>query len=235
MVREIEQSGAAQPQAADGPRWPPYEGPFHIPVLLDATKRLGDFNMTRLIFFSVDATGAVDDWVARLRAQEIPFLLLGLTAVMHRPDMESVTFVTPAHVNDLFNAIEETEGLVVETDHVWLPNFLFEEQRGQDVKAGAGHDPTGRGALWRISFNAFKQALRFRQEAIGQIQFLETCRELMALPTPVATFSPQETTVFRRWSASQFADARANYEQQRDDPARGVLRWVDAAGNYRAG
>jgi hypothetical protein len=114
-----------------GPRQPPYDGPYDVPVLVDdRPKRLGDFQMTRCTFFSVVATDAVDDWVARLRAEKVPFLLMGLFAVIHRPDLESARFTSPEQISALFDRIDDMEGLVVENAHIWLPNFLLEAAAG---------------------------------------------------------------------------------------------------------
>jgi hypothetical protein len=65
----------------DGPLSPPYAGPYDIPVLIDDVKQYETFEMTRLSFFLIEVTTAVDDWVAILRERGIPFLLFGPSAV----------------------------------------------------------------------------------------------------------------------------------------------------------
>lgn len=236
MKSSKKKTGSGRTRLSEERPWTPYRGPYHIPALVDDVKRLGAFEMTRLLFFTIDATGTMEDWVSYLRVQQIPFLLFGLTAVIHRPNLKSVKFITADHVNGLFNGIEDSEGLLVETEHLWLPNFLFEDEGGRWKMGSGGEGSAGaRGDVWRVAYDLFQQALRFRQEHIGRSQFLESCRALGTEEEPAVTYSREETGVFREWSASQFEEARANYQEQRADPSRGVLGWIDDAGNYRAG
>lgn len=236
MKSSKRKSGSGRTRLSNQRPWTPYQGPYHIPVLLDDVKRLGDFQMSRFLFFTVDPTGTVEDWISMLRVQQIPFLLFGLTAVIHRPDLKSVTFAEPEHVDRLFNRIEENDGLLVESEHLWLPNVLFEDDRGRwKVTSGEDSVSAGRGDIWRISYDLFQEALRFRQEVVSRAQFVETCVTLARAPEPSVTFSRDETIVFREWSASQFAEARRNYRMQREDPGRGVLGWMDRSGEYHAG
>jgi hypothetical protein len=124
-----------------GPKQPPYDGPYDIPVLVDdRPKRLGDFQMTRCTFFSIVATAAVDDWVAGLRADKVPFLLFGPFAVIHRPNLESARFTSPEQISRLFDHIDDVPGLVVENAHIWLPNFLLEAAASP---AGLGRKTAG--------------------------------------------------------------------------------------------
>ena len=61
-------------QLAQSPLVPPYPGPYTIPILVDDVKQLRDFNMTRGSFFTIDASGMGDDWVAILRESKVPFM-----------------------------------------------------------------------------------------------------------------------------------------------------------------
>ena len=62
----------------------PYPGPYTIPVMLDDVKQLEDFSMSRCTFFTIEAVGNFDDWIGYLRSQDVPFLVFGVTAVLHR-------------------------------------------------------------------------------------------------------------------------------------------------------
>jgi hypothetical protein len=244
-----------------GPRQPPYDGPYDVPVLVDdRPKRLGDFQMTRCTFFSVVATDAVDDWVARLRAEKVPFLLMGLFAVIHRPDLESARFTSPEQISALFDRIDDMEGLVVENAHIWLPNFLLEavgsggaESSGESAgaggkasarpaeaagdKAGPGgrRDVVDRGDLFRVSFPLFQRSLQFLGEVISAERFAEQVRELMEGGEPLLAPSPEEAATLHAWSAEQIDDARNNYFKQRDNPAQVVLPYRDEEGNIHEG
>lgn len=233
-----------------GPRQPPYDGPYDVPVLVDdRPKRLGDFQMTRCTFFSVVATDAVDDWVARLRAERVPFLLMGLFAVIHRPDLESTRFSSPEQISALFDRVDDLPGLVVENAHIWLPNFVLEAGGGGGPAAAGGEpaadgvkyadtadrDVVERGDLLRVSFPLFQRSLQFLNEVISAERFAEQVRELMESGEPLLAPSPEEAATFHAWSAEQIADARDNYFKQRDNPAQVVLRYRDEQGNVHEG
>jgi hypothetical protein len=222
-------------RVSEGPLSPPYPGPFDIPVLLDDVKHLDNFTMTRFAFFTIEAATAIDDWVTLLRVRDIPFLLIGISSVIHRPDLEATRFTSPEQIDRLFNVIEEIEGLVCETAHIWLPNFLFEGGDKWDLSLGLENSPATRGAVWRVSFGLFQNALRFRQEVISAARFSEACHALLTYSKAPVTHSPKETAVFREWSIAQIDAARYNYEEQRKDPSRGVLNWLDESGQVRAG
>jgi hypothetical protein len=220
---------------SEGPQAPPYPGPFDIPALIDDVKRLADFNMTRLTFFTIETTTAVDDWVALLRERGVPFLLLGISPVIHRPNLEAARFGSTGQIDQLLNAIEEIEGLVVETAHIWVPNFVFEDSDRPDLSPSGEDAAVTRGAVWRLSFGLFQKALLFQREIIGAAGFSEQCRELMGSPTAPVTHSPEETRIFRDWSAAQIEEARQKYQKRREERGRRPLRWRDKRGRFRAG
>jgi hypothetical protein len=217
-------------QLTQSPSVPPYSGPYTIPILLDDVKQLRGFNMTRGTFFTIDASGMGDDWVAILRQQEVPFLILGVANVLHRPDLDNLLFDSMGLIDSLFDRIESVEGLVVESENIWLPNFLFEPHFGyysvQDKPS-----ELNRGAVWRIGFGLFQMALTFRQEVISTETYIERCWELIQPGQIEVGYSPEESAAFQAWSGAQYQAAKANFVEQRADPERGVLDYIDRHGN----
>jgi hypothetical protein len=190
--------------------------------------------MTRCTFFVIEAAGAVHDWVADLRARRVPFLLFGLTPVLHRPDSRRRRFRDPESIDALFLAIEEVEGLVVETASLWLPNFAVEAAFGRRLADEVG---VARGEVLRIRSPLLQEALRFSRDAIDAETFVEATRarlEETAPRTRVVRHSAAESRAFREWSRAQFQEAHANYRRQRVD-GRGVLRWRDERGRAHEG
>lgn len=218
------------------PERAPNVAPADIPLLVDDLKRLDDgaFEMTRCTFFTVEVAGAVHDWVADLTRREIPFLLFGPAIVLHRPDTRRTRFTDPDSVTVLLDAVESAEGLLVETGHVWLPNFLLQSCLGEDCV----RDPAAcRGEVIRVRVPLFQVALRFLQGAIGTERFASGCRDLLegARPDePLLEQSEEESAVFREWTRLQIDEARDNYDRQKED-GRGVLPWRDADGEVHAG
>jgi hypothetical protein len=202
-------------QLDSGPEFPPYEGPYDIPVLVDR-EDLRQFDMTRCTYFAAQATeNTTEDWIADLRERGLPFLLLGATAVLHRPSLQKVEFETSGDIDNLFDGIEKLWGVVVETAHVWLPKYLLE------------HFGLERGAVLRLSYPLFRGALQFQRETMSEVRFRSLCD--LATPDDLSP-SPTETLAFREWSARQIAAARANFERQRADADREVLDWFDDDG-----
>jgi len=218
-----------------GPGQPPYEGPYDIPVIVDdRPKRLGAFQMTRCTFFTIEATEAVDDWVAQLRVDNVPFLLLGLFAVVHRPDLEAARFTSPQQISSLFDKIEDTEGLVVESAAIWLPNLLVEEAAGERPPRGDDDDVTKRGDVFRVDFGLFQESLRFLNNVLSAERFTEQCMELRRRG-PLVEWSPEEAETFQRWSHEHILEAKDNYERQRANPEQVVLEYRDEDGEVHAG
>jgi hypothetical protein len=216
-------------ELAKGPLMPPYLGPYTIPILIDDVKQLESFNMTRGTFFTIDANGMGDDWVAILRSRWVPFLLLGVTASLHRPDLFHEKFRSAASIDRLFGRIEEVEGLVVESEHIWLPNILFDPHI-EKYSPKRKPVPLKRGAVWRVGFGLFQMALTFRDEVIEAGTYMERCRQLMELGQIEVSYSQEETDAYHAWSVEQIEAARKNFLQQREDPSRGVLAYVDLDG-----
>ena len=216
-------------ELAQEPEVAPYPGPFTIPVLVDDVKQLRNFHMTRGSFFTIDASGMGDDWVAILRDQEVPFLILGVSNVLHRPDLDNLLFNSPESIDQLFSQIESVEGLVVESEYIWLPNFLFDPHTG----GYSGQEKPvqlERGAVWRIGFGLFQMAITFLQEVIPASTYEERCWQLLNDGPVEVGYSHDESLAFRSWSDAQFTEAKAHFLEQRDDPRRGVLDYRDETG-----
>jgi hypothetical protein len=205
-----------------------------IPVLIDDVKSLDGFNMTRCTFFTIDAEAAVDDWVALLRGRGIPFLLMGLSALIHRPEVDVRRFSESDQIDSLFNRIEQSGGLVVESGHIWLPNEMF-GMYGKETKHRSPNDPAvQRGAVWRISVGLFQMALQFEREVFSSEQYTEDCLAALKAELPALEYSADESDVFRSWSAAQIEAARIQYYRQREEPGR-VLQWRDEHGEIHDG
>lgn len=213
----------------------PFPEPYDVPIVLDAVRWLDDFDMARCLFYTIEVSAAIDDWAAWLRAHQVPFLLLGIWPVLLRPGLETPRFTAAEQIDQLFDGIEAHEGLLVETAHTWVPIRLFEADSHWDLAQQAKGSSARRGAVWRVSLELFQAALRFELGLLSSASFAEQCRALANLGDPPLVYSPQETEVFRAWSAAQIDAARQNYEEQRQDRDRRVLRWRDAKGRFRAG
>ena len=205
-----------------------------IPVLIDDVKQLDEFNMTRCNFFTINPIACVEDWVTILRSKAVPFLLFGISAVLYRPTKQTAQFLSTKSIDRLFHKIEEIDGLVVESEHIWLPNSLFKLNH-QSFSPKAEQPYFQRGAVWRVNPTLFQLALLFQKELIDTMAFSDHCRIIGERDQALVEYSEEETDAFHTWSTEQINAAKENYERQREDPNRRVLEWVDEAGNRRPG
>lgn len=208
-----------------GPLFPPYKGPYNIPVLIDDVKTLDDFNMTRCLFFTIDTSDLIDDWMEVRHKPDTPFLVIGHTPVVHRPNLSQELFNTSGQIDNFFDRIEQIPGLMIETAHIWLPTFLLE---GRD-------EVRKRGAVWRVSFKLFTLALKFQLELIGIDNFSTQCQQLKEVEIDTSFYSSEETLAFQSWSAQQIAAAQLNYARQKEDPNLDVLDYMDDQGLRQLG
>jgi len=217
----------------EGPSFPPpYPGPYDVPALVDDVKTLGSFTMTRCNYFTIEASHSVEDWVALLRDQGIPFLMVGSNPVLHRPSLKSHHFQAPDQIDQLFDAIEALPGLLVESASIWIPNHVFRSGK-PDLKEELKQDETlRRGSVWRISYRLFQLAIQFRNEILTTGEFNEGLTELGG---DAVQYSEEETEAFRRWSKAQIEEARDIYYKRKTEKTGPILDYVDKKGNVQQG
>jgi hypothetical protein len=74
-------------------------------------------------------------------------------------------------------------------------------------------------------------ALTFRQEVISSDTYIERCWQLLEPGQIEIAYSQEESAAFQAWSGEQYQAAKANFVEQRADPERGVLDYIDRRGN----
>jgi hypothetical protein len=119
--------------------------------------------------------------------------------------------------------------LVVESEYIWLPNFLFDPHIGL-YSANEQPIQLERGAVWRIGFGLFQMAVTFLQEVIPADTYQERCWQMIQSGQVELGYSHEESISFREWSDAQFTEAKKHFLEQRQDPQRGVLNYVDEYG-----
>ena len=60
--------------------------------------------------------------------------------------------------------------------------------------------------------------------------YQERCWQMIQSGQVELGYSHEESIAFRTWSDMQFTKAREHFLEQRDDPERGVLNYVDKSG-----
>lgn len=192
------------------PRWESES----VPVIIDSVKSgvrkivnsqgPGEDSSFRLItrcnYLSVECDLPKPGWALRVGALNLPFLMLGLTGVIHRP-FDGEHFDTLDKIEDLFVRIEDEAGLLVNINDVWLPNFLFD-------RAGA---PQKKGQVYRVDGNLFSAAFLYREGRLALGTFLERCHGV----NRAVTISEKETAAFTDWHKAQIEHSIGQYPKNK--------------------
>jgi hypothetical protein len=176
-----------------------------VPVMVDEVKNLDQFQMTRCVYYIVEAPDPhelVDHWapeILRLRDQQAPIALFGLVGLIHRPSTSVARFKSVQQIDSLFDAIELRAKLLVQLADLWLPNFIVDLVRQTPV----------RGDVYRIGIDLFKIAHAYRAGRISAAEFYLGCET----HAQTIEFSESETEVFAGWASAQMDVARRNQQR----------------------
>ena len=119
----------------------------------------------------------------------MPFLMLGLDGIITGP-FGAKRFKNVDQIEDLFFAIEDVAGLLIDIDDIWLPLSLFER-----------YSRPREGNVYRLDGSLFALAFAFREGRIDTEFFLSNCRDM---DRPLF-FSRKETRVFRQWRSESLS------------------------------
>jgi len=165
-----------------------------IPVMVDDLKDIGEFQMTRVTYFYIEALEAPPDIPIDHRSLGIPVLPLEFSGVLHKPIARHDYFETPEQIEELFQAVERYESLYIDSDNIWIPNKLFSKT-------------PARGEVYRVPFNVF-------------VKLYSLCRDDASLDAGIArfdekeklvVFSAVETAAFAQWTDGIIENVQAAY------------------------
>lgn len=162
-----------------------------IPVIVDAIKGEGQEALVRCTYFSVECTRPSPGWVLDLNETvKVPFIMLGLQGLIHKPLGRAKLFSSPELINELFNLIDDTEAFFVDTNEVWF--------KVSDMPKAS------RGMVFRVSFELFTYGLRLAS--------LSENEPIKTEVTGQASLSRAEHKAFSAWASLQVDDARENFK-----------------------
>lgn len=165
-----------------------------VPVMVDDRKDIGEFLMTRVAYFYVEAVEPSPDIPIDHRNLGISVLPLEFSGVLHKPIDAKEYFETPAQIEELFRTVERHTTLYVDSDNIWVPNKLFDKK-------------PERGDVYRVPVDVF-------------IKLYALCRDDATLDAGISRFSGKhnliqfseiETIVFAKWINGILEDAKAAY------------------------
>lgn len=176
-----------------------------IPVILDDIKNYEDFDMSRCTYFTIESDVPLPNWVLELGNLRIPFYLLGISGIILQPIGNDNIFKSSDLIDKLFDTIESVPGLYIDTNDIWLPNFLF------------ANLPHKRGSVYRIKEKLFLETYRYRYDKISEKRFYMLCEELSAS----IDYSHIETNAFKEWEKGKIEEAIRLYPKNRESE----LKW----------
>jgi len=172
---------------------------YDVPVIVDDVKNYRNFSMTRCTYFTIECDVPSPNWILGLENRSIPFVLIGLSGVVFKPIGDSVLFLSAESIEELFNTIETSPSLYIDTNDLWLPNALFQA-------------PHRRGQVHRVGNKLFNEAYLFREDKISEDHFLHSCSHL----SQETRYSEKETLSFENWGKSQIEKAKGLYPKSKN-------------------
>lgn len=164
-----------------------------VPVMVDDRKDVGDFQMTRVAYYYVEATEPLPDMPINPGDLGISTLPLEFSGAIYKPNDTSEFFESPGQIEDLFQAVEQYESLYVDSDNLWIPNHLFDKT-------------PERGDIFRVSFSLFTRLYMLaRNNAVLDIE------ESLPGHEDNVSYSENETRAFAQWADGILKNVIATY------------------------
>jgi hypothetical protein len=182
-----------------------------IPIIVDDVKNYINFAMTRFTFFSIECDTPSPGWHLGLEERSIPFFLLGLSGIIHRPIGDKEIFDDFTLFDELFDTVEQIPNLFVDFNEIWLPNSLF---RRYDCN---------RSSIFRISSKLFNLAYSFLLNRISYEHFIAINEEYINQ----VHFSELETESFKRWHLKNIHIAQETYPKNPEMKLDYKGKWLD--------
>lgn len=167
-----------------------------VPLVIDDVKDLKTFAMSRCSYFSIQCDKPSTEWVLEMRERRIPFLMVALSGIIYQP-IGGGLFDGPEKFEELFKVVEENPEVYVDTNDVWLPNFVLDQKNLRS------------GNVYRVGLKLFKAAYGFRNQEFSKKDFVTSLERFSG----EIHYSPEETEALGLWEEEQIKEARAHYRE----------------------
>jgi hypothetical protein len=201
-----------------------------VPVLIDdsghestttSNETSTPVSLVRGVYFVFDASQPSPGWSLNINGRSLPFFMVGLSGIVYRaagvPEAQNGWFLTTSDIEQTFEFIERTRGMIVETGRIYLPLRVVEAC----IRTPHEHD------VLRVRGDMFVDALQFAQGRLMDHDY-EKRLDSYVLQTPVSITgvplvqsSPEETQAFACWCEEQLRSAR---QQESIWASDGLLR-----------
>ncbi len=172
-----------------------------IPVFVDAERQIENEEMARCVYFVISIDEPSPGWTVDLANRRIPFLMIGLSGIIYRPDPDTPFFEDAESIDRIYRAVEDSPALSIEVEDLWLPSGILREK--------APRNRLERNAVFRIGVALFSAAYRFRDQRTTLGYFAAFARD----QARNVEYSPVEAAAFGAWNARQIENSRTNYRE----------------------
>jgi hypothetical protein len=182
---------------------------INVPVIIDAVKGSGQNALVRSVYLTIEFAGPSSDWSLHLGKTVAPFIMLGLSGIIHKP-LSGKIFNSLKRITDLVETIETNTDLFIDTNGVWLPKNIFTETPGSSD-------------VWRVPFKSFRHGLMYSEGSMDEDTFFTSLSDNGEF---MAQHSKKETEAFDLWERSVIEDAKQSYYKNQDM----ALKWKKPEG-----
>ena len=139
-----------------------------MPVQIDSIMRLEGFQRSRCIYFLLEVIAGpiVGPYTTSFDDRAL-LATWGNWAVLTGPGTaiaEGGLFISPEIINQTLQSIEDSQELILELSHIWLPNSLLRmEENDKEIR---------KGDVYRLSTRLFRDCYRFVSGLITEKEWL---------------------------------------------------------------
>jgi hypothetical protein len=160
-----------------------------VPILVETPGR-PYFPMVRCHYISIEYDTPLAQWSIEMGGgSTLPFLMLGLSGIVLQP-FGAPRFASYGLIESFFQNIEDSVGLSINFEDIWLPTFLFT----RTLRVGD---------VYRVGSSLFLLGWTYRDARLPQQEFEADCKRL----SEEIAYSDEETRSFNAWCVEQIAMA----------------------------
>lgn len=180
-----------------------YQNNVNIPVVYDTIREIDGHQMLRCSYFTVQTDEPIPNWNLDLGSESFPILLLNLEAIIIGSPKSPDMFRTPLDIDDMYALIEETAGLFVDINDIWISHSLF---KFKEFKSGS---------VFRLDRELFTYCWKYRNDQISISELIENEIILSSKEREqsLVYYSEEESDAFKNWTSMQIQQSQELYRQ----------------------
>lgn len=163
-----------------------------VPIQIDAVSG----RLVRCTYLYIDTVEPQPNWMLTLSGQNIPILLIGLSAIVEG-SLDGTPFKASGDIERFFETVEGQAGLLIEVSDIWLPAFVFKTSSPE------------RGQIFRMDRESFGRAFAQAGKGFDPGAWDRT-------PPRQLEYSPEESDAFHVWNRQIAEQAKEKFPKDRE-------------------